>query len=86
MSTLAEQAEAAWADHSIGFTWRDEGHLYGEYRMFMAGYMAGSTAEITDEMVHAGAGVLDGWAALPARIALSRAVLEAALEAKEGAA
>jgi hypothetical protein len=33
---------------------------------------------ITDEMVEAGAAALDGWANAPVRLALARAILEAA--------
>lgn len=31
-------AEAAWANHSIGFTWDSEQHRYGEYRAYLAGF------------------------------------------------
>ena len=36
-----EQAQAIWDEHTIGFTWRDEEHRYGEWRMFLVGFEAG---------------------------------------------
>jgi len=41
---LAEEAEAAWAEHSIGFAWDSEEHRYGEYRAFLAGFEAARRA------------------------------------------
>ena len=37
-------AEASWAEHSIGFVWDSEEHRYGEFRAYMAGFADGHPA------------------------------------------
>ncbi len=37
---LAADAEKAWEEHSIGFAWDSEDHRYGEFRAYVAGYLA----------------------------------------------
>ena len=37
--TDEDYTEPEWVDYSTGFTWRDEEHMYGEYRAFLAGLL-----------------------------------------------
>lgn len=44
-TAIAELAESAWREHSIGMAWETEEAEYGEHRQFVDGWISGRKSE-----------------------------------------